>query len=611
MADIDPRLLELDRKIEEMEAREEWTEVTKVYEESIRLSIEIYGETHPVTLSIYSDYGGLLRNLGRYEQSQEILAKAIRIAQALYGPDHPNYASALVNLANLFRMMGNFEESETFFLQAREIYERTIGKDHFLYASLINNLGLLYQDTGRPERSIPLHEECIGILGKMLDVPSPDFQDWRPGMPDTHTEVTYGVTLNNLVEPYQKMGKENLAIHYLKQAIKIFKAHIGQASTLYAAAINNLGSIHFKRRNLIGAKECFEKAKEISLQRLGQDSESYQVSKTNLDKLGQYTSPGARHITEDMRGLDLAEAYFFDVCYPMLEREFHEELPRMAAGLAGEGSECYGYDDQISRDHDWGPSFQIFLCRQDIQVFGDRLRKAIAALPADYAGFAARNVCTLGEGRVGVLTIEDFYDKYLSIHNVPSDNRVWLAMEDPPLSTATNGRIFMDNLGTFTQIREGLLKHYPKDVCLKKMAACCMSAAQSGQYNLGRCLQRGEYVAAWHCLDEFMESFTSIVYLLNKKYKPYYKWEHRGLKDLPLLGQETHQALMSLATSSITQKPDYIVYTVENLCKRLVLQFRRQGLTDTASDFLLDQGPRLLANCKDENIRKSNPWLAR
>lgn len=62
-----------------------------------------------------------------------------------------------------------------------------------------------------------------------------------------------------------------------------------------------------------------------------------------------------------IKGIELSRAYFYDVCFPVLKKEFSSYLPRMAAGLIGEGSECYGYDDAISRDHDFGPGFQIFI----------------------------------------------------------------------------------------------------------------------------------------------------------------------------------------------------------------------------------------------------------
>ena len=56
-------------------------------------------------------------------------------------------------------------------------------------------------------------------------------------------------------------------------------------------------------------------------------------------------------------GLDLCEAFYREVGRPAIERRYAHYLPRMAAGLAGEGSECYGFDDRISTDHDYGPSF--------------------------------------------------------------------------------------------------------------------------------------------------------------------------------------------------------------------------------------------------------------
>ena len=62
-----------------------------------------------------------------------------------------------------------------------------------------------------------------------------------------------------------------------------------------------------------------------------------------------------------MKGIKLSEKFFKQYGLPMLENDFPELLPQIACGLLGEGSECFGFDDEISKDHDFDAGFCIFL----------------------------------------------------------------------------------------------------------------------------------------------------------------------------------------------------------------------------------------------------------
>ena len=84
-----------------------------------------------------------------------------------------------------------------------------------------------------------------------------------------------------------------------------------------------------------------------------------------------------------MNGLELARAYYEAYGKPMLERDFPGLLPLIAVGLTGSGSECYGYDDGLSRDHDFEPGFCIFLPDETVidRPTAFRLERAYAKLP--------------------------------------------------------------------------------------------------------------------------------------------------------------------------------------------------------------------------------------
>ena len=87
-----------------------------------------------------------------------------------------------------------------------------------------------------------------------------------------------------------------------------------------------------------------------------------------------------------MKGLELSRRFYEEFGAPMIAEQFPEYRDRIAVGLVGHGSECFGYDDDISRDHDYGPGFCMFLTDEDEQKIGFRLFRAYSKLPHEYLG---------------------------------------------------------------------------------------------------------------------------------------------------------------------------------------------------------------------------------
>jgi len=314
-----------------------------------------------------------------------------------------------------------------------------------------------------------------------------------------------------------------------------------------------------------------------------------------------------------MKGLALAEQYFMQVGAPMIEARFASLKDRLAAGLVGDGSECFGFDDAFSRDHDWGPGFCLWLTEADHMAHGLALSDAVEALPRTFAGFHGRSESAWGKGRVGVFEIGRFYQRFIGLARPPETLDEWRRIPEESQAVATNGKVFADPLGAFTRFRQALLAYYPEDVRLKKIAARCMAMAQSGQYNFMRSARREEAVAAQIAEGRFIEESLSMAFLLNRAYKPFYKWMHRALKDLPILGQTLHKLLRCLVD---TREGDLVCSVherkcgfIEAVCQEVIAELRRQGLTRSKSDFMLDHGPEVQAHIQDPDLASMDVWV--
>lgn len=237
-----------------------------------------------------------------------------------------------------------------------------------------------------------------------------------------------------------------------------------------------------------------------------------------------------------MNGLALSRRYYEQYGRPLLKERFPSVVNHLAMGLAGAGSECLGYDDAVSEDHDFGPGFCIWLPGEEIV---DRrtaflLERAYASLPMEFGGRRRPQMTPVGGARTGVMRMADFFCDKCGDPAGRLSPEQWLAVPTASLAEATNGEVFSDPSGLFTQIRESL-RHMPRDVRLKRMAGHLLLMAQSGQYNYQRCLDHGETGAAQLAACEYVRHAVSVVFLLNDRYEPFYKWVFRAMRDLPVL----------------------------------------------------------------------------
>lgn len=283
-----------------------------------------------------------------------------------------------------------------------------------------------------------------------------------------------------------------------------------------------------------------------------------------------------------MRGIDEAKAFYLEYGQQMIREKFPEYESRIAVGLAGHGSECFGFDDEISRDHDFELGFCLWLTDEDDLKIGVELSRAYRALPI----VRAKERSSMAESKLGVHRISDFYKRYTGSATAPESWQHWMSLPSYALAEASNGQVWRDDLGIFSRIRKEILHGMPEDVRKKKIAAKAVEMAQAGQYNYSRCLAHGQNGAAMMALGEFVKSGCEMVFLLNRCHMPYYKWCFKAMESLPKLSN-LKEALEFLLTGENDSQGQIIKkQVIEDICASIISELKTQGLSNGNWDYL-------------------------
>ena len=543
------------------------------------------GQNPEAELVILNDLMGYYRAVSRHEDMVRCSVRVLALIHALHLENTVNHGTTLLNIATGYRAAGKYDEAEACYRQAQEILEAQLSGPDYRLATLYNNLGLLYIQTGRLEEAKQSILKALPLTQQMED-----------------SAVEQAITYTNLGNVCFGLSQTEEAADYMQKAVALFEQTPGLADPHYPAALAGLGQVCFTKGELEASAAWYEKSLHF-IEKLYGRNDDWHTTQQNLEVVQDLLRRKQALAAKKMKGLALARAYYEEVGRPLLAGKYARYADRIAVGLVGEGSECLGYDDGISTDHDFGPGFCLWLTKADYAAIGKQLQADYDALPKTWRGLPVRNTTAHGAGRVGVCEIDAFYKKYTGYAaapaaNTPDEVTVWANMDPAMLRTATNGEVFRDELGLFSR-RRAAFAQYPEPARLARLAAALHTMAQAGQYNYSRAGQRKDVGMQFSALAEFVQATAEVGYLLNRQYMPYYKWRIRGMADFTVAPQ-LKPMLESLLARPAADGENAI--QIEAICRYVVAELTAQQLTDTPDSFLDSQ--------KDAVLRKLDAWFA-
>lgn len=541
------------------------------------------------------------------------------------------YATSLLNIANAYRAFGLCKESADLYQQVYENYKVNVEPNAFAYASLYNNWSLVYQEMEDFEKARELLLKALAVVDL--------YEEAVIQQANTRTNLATTLLQIGTAEAYAE------AMQYLSEALAVYERDGGK-DFHYGAALVAMGDAHFSKQNYDEAAKYYQRGMNEIEKHVGKTDnyarvlEKYEMSckrgMQNDENINKVVETGDAHETATNIGqeiilngkkesqwitnLERCREFYVQYGKPMIHENFAEYENRIAVGLVGEGSDCFGFDDKFSVDHDYGVGFCMWLTQQDYDVIGLELQKKYEELVVCHnevlqgIGFGEQSNQSeeiivqkhanrnrfLSERR-GVFTINGFTNQILGtkLDFEKNDAINYLAISEEKLATITNGAIFFDALGIFSGVRERIQKYYPDNIWRLRLAQSLHEFAQYGQSNYSRMMARKDYVTANMCISKAVESAMDLVYLLNKTYAPYYKWKKKGLLKLsklqavnPLLEeviclpiQKDAWMQVRYSAEKINQK-DQCVCKLEQVARLILEELRNQDLVAGNDTFL-------------------------
>ena len=150
------------------------------------------------------------------------------------------------------------------------------------------------------------------------------------------------------------------------------------------------------------------------------------------------------------QGKDVARMLFAEWGLPYLRDQQPHIVDRVAAILCL-GSDSLGNDDELSRDHNWGPRFTLVLTGPDKRRYGRKLQRDLhEAAPGEWKGHSFRH----NRQRVPVESLNQYLVRLVGVSHAPTTVGGWKRTREENLYMVRHATVFHDPLGEFSRGRK-------------------------------------------------------------------------------------------------------------------------------------------------------------
>ena len=452
-------------------------------------------------LKLYNELIGYYRQTSEREKLIATITGVCDLLSEMRDNTSLNYATTMLNIANAYRSIGELDLAKEHYAKTEIIYEEAIKTgvletNDISVAGLYNNMSLLYQELSDYRQAAKLLKKALAIVTEQNE--------------GFEIAVTYANLANTML-----LAKDyEAAYKYAKESMNRFRAR-NYIDAHYCAALSAVASCYYEWGEINKARSLYTKAMQIVENTIGKNSQYERLA--DSVKMCESNANYKKYIS----GMELSRAYFEKYGLPILEDKYSEYKDKITVGLIGEGSDCYGFDDEYSTDHDYGPGFCLVIDDDIYEKIGDELASVYRELPDEFMGYK-RQESALGQGRRGVIKTSYFYEKHLgtAIYEAIDFKNI----SDYELAVCCNGQIFYGGSKTFMDMRNKLLEGYPAKIRLLKLAEDVASFSQNGQYNFSRMSKREDDFSAAIMLSDFCRIAMKLYHYLINVYPPHDKW---------------------------------------------------------------------------------------